>query len=55
MTAPPLFNNQRWGAGACEEVSLRKIQVFGTIKAQLAEMTGLKLKGEAGGEEGGMW
>lgn len=44
MTAPLLFNNQRWEAGARKEVSPRKIQVFGTIKAQLAEMTGFEVE-----------
>lgn len=50
MTAPLLFNNQRWEAGAREEVSPWKIQVFGTIKVQLAEMTGLEV--ERGGRTG---
>lgn len=44
MTAPLLFNNQRWEAGAHEEVSPRKIQVFGAIKALLAEMTGFEVE-----------
>lgn len=51
MTAPLLFNNQRWEAGARKEVSPRKIQVFGTIKAQLAEMTGFEV--ERGGRRRG--
>lgn len=50
MTAPLLFNNQRWEAGAHEEVSPWKIQVFGTIKVQLAEMTGFEV--ERGGRTG---
>jgi len=51
MTAPLLFNNQRWEAGARKEVSPLKIQVFGTIKAQLAEMTGFEV--ERGGRRRG--
>lgn len=61
MTAPLLFNNQRWEAGAHKEVSPWKIQVFGTIKALLAEMTGFEVerggwrRGGGAGGGGGAW
>lgn len=55
MTAPLLFNNQRWEAGARKEVSPRKIQVFGTIKAQLAEMTGFEVERGGGRRGGPLW
>lgn len=54
MTAPLLFNNQRWEAEARKEVSPRKIQVFGTIKAQLAEMTGFEVERGGGRKRGGL-
>lgn len=55
MTAPLLFNNQRWEAGAHEEVSPWKIQVFATIKVQLAEMTGFEVERGGRTEEPVCW